>query len=54
VAGRVRQGVPAFLVSLALVVPLAIAFSRVFASVFERPFQRRPVPAAPVPALSRP
>jgi peptidoglycan/LPS O-acetylase OafA/YrhL len=54
VAGRVSQGVPAFLLSLALVVPLAIAFSRVFASVFERPFQRRPVPAAPVPALSRP
>ena len=54
VAGRVSQGVPAFLLSLALVVPLAIAFSRVFASVFERPFQRRPVPAAPIPALSRP
>ena len=41
VAGRVRQGVPAFLVSLALVVPLTIAFARVFASVFETPFQRR-------------
>ena len=40
VAGRVRQGVPAFVVSLALVVPLTIAFARVFASVFEIPFRR--------------
>jgi peptidoglycan/LPS O-acetylase OafA/YrhL len=40
VAGRVRQGVPAFLVSLALVVPLTIVFARVFASVFEIPFRR--------------
>jgi peptidoglycan/LPS O-acetylase OafA/YrhL len=38
VAGRVRQGVPAFLVSLALVLPLTIVFARVFASVFEIPF----------------
>ncbi len=38
VAGRVSPGAPAFLVSLALVVPLAIAVSRVFAAVFERPF----------------
>ena len=37
VAGRVRQGVPAFLVSLALVLPLTILFARGFASVFERP-----------------
>src|SRR5436305_8334910 len=44
VAGRVGQGVPAFLVSLALVLPLTIVFARVFASVFETPFlrQRRP------------
>ncbi len=41
VAGRVRQGVPAFVVSLALVVPLTIVFARVFASVFEIPFRRR-------------
>jgi peptidoglycan/LPS O-acetylase OafA/YrhL len=43
VAGRVRQGVPAFVVSLALVLPLTIVFARVFASVFETPFrlQRR-------------
>jgi peptidoglycan/LPS O-acetylase OafA/YrhL len=35
VAGRVRQGVPAFLVMLVLVLPLTIAFARTFASVFE-------------------
>jgi peptidoglycan/LPS O-acetylase OafA/YrhL len=40
VAGRVRQGVPAFVVSLALVIPLTIAFARVFAAVFETPFRR--------------
>jgi peptidoglycan/LPS O-acetylase OafA/YrhL len=41
VAGRVRQGVPAFVVSLALLLPLTIAFARVFARVFEIPFRRR-------------
>jgi peptidoglycan/LPS O-acetylase OafA/YrhL len=41
VAGRVRQGVPAFVVSLALVLPLTIAFARGFASVFEIPFRHR-------------
>jgi peptidoglycan/LPS O-acetylase OafA/YrhL len=41
VAGRVRQGVPAFVASLALAVPLTILFARLFASVFETPFQRR-------------
>jgi peptidoglycan/LPS O-acetylase OafA/YrhL len=41
VAGNVRPGVPAFLVTLALVLPLTIAFARVFASVFERPFLHR-------------
>ena len=40
VAGRVSPGVPAFVVSLALVLPLTIAFARVFASVFEIPFRR--------------
>jgi peptidoglycan/LPS O-acetylase OafA/YrhL len=40
VAGRFRQGVPAFLVSVALAVPLTIAFARVFATFFETPFQR--------------
>jgi peptidoglycan/LPS O-acetylase OafA/YrhL len=44
VAGRVRQGVPAFVVSLALVLPLTIVFARVFASVFETPFLHRRVP----------
>jgi peptidoglycan/LPS O-acetylase OafA/YrhL len=39
VAGRVRQGVPALVVSLALVLPLTIVFARVFASVFETPFR---------------
>jgi peptidoglycan/LPS O-acetylase OafA/YrhL len=37
-AGRVAQGVPAFLVMLALALPLTITFARVFASVFEIPF----------------
>ena len=41
VAGRVRQGVPAFVVSLALVVPLTIVFAQVFAAVFETPFLHR-------------
>jgi peptidoglycan/LPS O-acetylase OafA/YrhL len=40
VAGRVRQGVPAFLVTLALAVPLTIVFARVFAAVFETPFRQ--------------
>jgi peptidoglycan/LPS O-acetylase OafA/YrhL len=40
VAGRVRQGVPAFVVSLALVLPLTIVFARVFASIFEAPSRR--------------
>jgi peptidoglycan/LPS O-acetylase OafA/YrhL len=40
VAGRVRQGVPAFVVTLALALPLTIAFARLFASVFEKPYLR--------------
>jgi peptidoglycan/LPS O-acetylase OafA/YrhL len=48
VAGRVRQGVPAFLVSLALAVPLTILFARVFASFFEAPFRRRQRSPGPV------
>jgi peptidoglycan/LPS O-acetylase OafA/YrhL len=50
VAGRVAQGVPAFLVTLALAVPLTITFARVFASVFEIPFLKqrtRPESAGP-------
>ncbi len=42
VAGRVPQGVPAFIVTLAIALPLTIAFARVFASVFETPFRRHP------------
>jgi len=46
VAGRVAPGVPTFLVSLALALPLTIAFARLFAAVFEIPFQRgRSLPA---------
>jgi peptidoglycan/LPS O-acetylase OafA/YrhL len=41
VAGRVGHGVPAFLVSLVIVLPLTIVFARLFASVFETPFLRR-------------
>jgi len=41
VAGRIAQGVPAFLVTLALALPLTIAFARVFASVFEIPFLKQ-------------
>ena len=40
VAGRVAPGVATFLVSLAWVLPLTIVFARVFAAVFEIPFQR--------------
>jgi peptidoglycan/LPS O-acetylase OafA/YrhL len=39
--GRVPQGVPMFLVLGAIVIPVTVAFARVFASVFELPFQRR-------------
>jgi peptidoglycan/LPS O-acetylase OafA/YrhL len=46
IVGRVSQGVPAFLVSLAIVLPLTIAFAHVFARLFEAPF-RRPRSAAP-------
>lgn len=40
VAGRVSQGVPAFIVTLAIALPLTILFARLFASVFEKPFLR--------------
>jgi peptidoglycan/LPS O-acetylase OafA/YrhL len=40
VAGRVPPGVPAFLVQVAFVAPLTLVFARLFASVFEIPFQR--------------
>jgi peptidoglycan/LPS O-acetylase OafA/YrhL len=38
VAGRFRHGVPAFVVTAAVTLPLTVAFAAVFASVFERPF----------------
>jgi peptidoglycan/LPS O-acetylase OafA/YrhL len=40
VAGRVAPGVPAFLVSIVLTLPLSIGLSRLSASVFEIPFLR--------------
>ena len=39
-AGRIRQGVPSFLVSVAILVPGTILFARLFATWFELPFQR--------------
>lgn len=54
IAGRVPPGVPAFLATLALALPLTVAFARVFAKVFETPFlQRRGPSAAPRPQLAR-
>jgi peptidoglycan/LPS O-acetylase OafA/YrhL len=41
VAGRVRPGVPAFVASVAIAVPVTIVFAQLFASIFETPFQRR-------------
>jgi len=40
VLGRVAPGTPTFLVLTALVLPTTICFARVFAAVFELPFQR--------------
>jgi len=48
VAGRVPQGVPAFLVTVAVAVPLTIAFARVFAALFEIPIRRRRSPSGAV------
>jgi peptidoglycan/LPS O-acetylase OafA/YrhL len=55
VAGRVGRGVPAFLVALAVVLPVTILFARVFASLFETPFRRRrsEVPVSDSSASSR-
>jgi peptidoglycan/LPS O-acetylase OafA/YrhL len=41
VQGRVPPGVPTFLVLCATVLPLTVVFARLFAEVFELPFQRR-------------
>ena len=55
VAGRVGQGVPAFVVSLAIVLPVTIVFARLFASVFEKPFlHRQSTPRFPRLRLPRP
>jgi peptidoglycan/LPS O-acetylase OafA/YrhL len=40
VSPRVMPGVPAFLATLAIGVPLALMFARLFAAVFDLPFQR--------------
>lgn len=40
VLGRVRPGTPTFLVLTAVLVPLTVGFARLFAVVFELPFQR--------------
>jgi peptidoglycan/LPS O-acetylase OafA/YrhL len=40
VAGRIPRGVPAFVVTLAIALPLTIVFARAFAAVFEKPFLR--------------
>jgi peptidoglycan/LPS O-acetylase OafA/YrhL len=40
VVGRVRPGTPTFLVLTAVLVPTTVAFARLFAAVFELPFQR--------------
>jgi peptidoglycan/LPS O-acetylase OafA/YrhL len=60
VAHWLHPGTAAFFVSLAIVLPLTIAFARAFASVFERGYFQRhrpvsaPAPAAvPTPALGR-
>jgi peptidoglycan/LPS O-acetylase OafA/YrhL len=50
VAGRVSPGAPAFLVALALTLPLTVGFARLFASVFERPFLKRGRAGVPVTA----
>jgi peptidoglycan/LPS O-acetylase OafA/YrhL len=49
VAGRVPQGVPAFLVMVAVAVPVTIVFARVFAAAFEGPLPRRRSAPHPVP-----
>ena len=40
VVGRFRQGVPSFLVSVAIIVPATVLFARGFAALFEIPFVR--------------
>ena len=40
VLGRIRPGTPTFLVLAVILLPVTVAFARVFAAVFELPFQR--------------
>jgi peptidoglycan/LPS O-acetylase OafA/YrhL len=40
VGDRVPRGVPSFLLSLAIVLPLTVGFARLFGGVFEIPFQK--------------
>jgi peptidoglycan/LPS O-acetylase OafA/YrhL len=49
VAGRVANGVPAFLLTLVIALPVAVVFARVFAQVFEVPFLARRENAASTP-----
>ena len=56
VAGRVPEGVPFFLVSLAPVLPLTIGFAWGFSALFETPFRRQRStsgPARPLPLGQR-
>ena len=48
----VRHGSAAFLLALAVVLPVTIGFARVFAAVFEAPVRRRRRRPSPVPRLS--
>jgi peptidoglycan/LPS O-acetylase OafA/YrhL len=54
VVGHVRPGVPTFLVSLAVVVPTALLFARLFAAVFEIPFRKHRSWAALHKAMAQP
>ena len=47
----VPRGLPLFLVTLAVAVPLALGFARLFAAVFEIPFQRHR--GWPYPSVTR-
>jgi peptidoglycan/LPS O-acetylase OafA/YrhL len=40
VLGRVAAGTPTFLVLAAILLPMTVCFARLFAAVFELPFQR--------------
>ena len=40
VLGRIAPGTPTFLVLSAILLPMTVCFARLFAAVFELPFQR--------------